>query len=111
MTNKELATDFVKKYSNMFVNDQWFWVQEIEKLLDQVEQRRVDEICEELSKRYCKHDWLTIEEIDLGIITDKGRIFQQRNICQNCDKEEIIQVIYSHVGIGWTPEFEGIYNG
>ena len=52
MTNKELATDFVKKYSNMFVNDQWFWVQEIEKLLDQVEQRRVDEICDGLYKKY-----------------------------------------------------------
>ena len=31
---KELSKQFVKKYSNMFTQDEWFWEQEIESLLN-----------------------------------------------------------------------------
>lgn len=33
-TNKDLASEFIKKYSNMFTEDQEFWKDEIEKLLN-----------------------------------------------------------------------------
>jgi len=56
MTNKKLATEFVKKYPLMFNEDQDFWIDEIEKLLDQAvdlcKQKIVDDITDELYKKY-----------------------------------------------------------
>ena len=59
----------------------------------------------------CNHDWFILEEVKTCIITEKGHVFDQYRICDKCNKEEKRQVIYSHVGIGWTPKFEGVYNG
>ena len=48
MTNKELATEFVKKYPLMFNEDQDFWVNEIHQLLNKSCQLRIDAICDDL---------------------------------------------------------------
>ena len=96
MTNKELATEFVKKYPLMFNEDQDFWMQEIEKLLNQ--------------KETCKHNWIIRNEEKDILITNKGKVFNQIRECLKCGKIEKRQVIYSNVGVGLTPEFEGIYN-
>jgi hypothetical protein len=44
MNNRELATEFVKKYPNMFTEDQGFWIEEIEKLLNKSRDILIDKI-------------------------------------------------------------------
>lgn len=54
MNNKELATEFVKKYPNMFNEDQDFWIDEINKLLNYVEQKSYDETIDRIIKKIDK---------------------------------------------------------
>ena len=50
MDNKELAKEFVKKYSNMFTEDQDFWIEEIEKLLNKSNNILIDKIEKKINK-------------------------------------------------------------
>ena len=50
MINKELATEFVKKYSLMFNEDKDFWESEIEKLLNKSNDILIDKIEEKINK-------------------------------------------------------------
>ena len=63
MTNKELATEFVKKYPLMFNEDQDFWSGEIEKLLNKVEQKKIDLLCDGLYKKYKYNEWKRIRSV------------------------------------------------
>ena len=37
-TKKKYAEEFINRYPNMFSEDKWFWVEEIEKLILQVKE-------------------------------------------------------------------------
>ena len=62
MTNKEIATEFVKKFPHMMLalasdkNSEKFFIEEIEKILDKAvdldRQRIIDDITDGLSKKY-----------------------------------------------------------
>jgi len=63
----------------------------------------------------CKHNWIIRNEektcmvqCNYGVMK---HIFDQTRECLDCGNIEKRRVLYSHVGIGWTPEFEGVYNG
>jgi hypothetical protein len=102
MTNKKLATEFVKKFPHMMLalasdkDSEKFFIKEIEKLLNQ--------------REICKHNWIIRNEEKDILITNKGKVFNQIRECLECGKIEKRQVIYSNVGVGLTPVFEGIYN-
>jgi hypothetical protein len=121
MINKELATDFVKKYPHMMLalasnkDSEKFFIEEIEKLLDKAvdldRQRIVDEMCDDLYQKDCEHDWIIIHEYETCILTEKGKVFNQINECKKCGIVKEREVIYSNIGVGLTPIFEGVFNG
>lgn len=50
MNNNELASEFVKKYPNMFNADQDFWINEIEELLNRSTEILIKEIKNRVKK-------------------------------------------------------------